>query len=186
MDRQRLVTLGAVEQADEHRFVVDDEHRHPPHLMAVGVARVLVGDGGERTSRIDLGEHPVGIESAAGDDGRQSIAAAEIASARVLELVQGVVHVDECVRLIVAHGDPHLQSEDPRVGLGGVPHVRHSLLDVRLTEAERQELDVPVGAGAEPGDDVVVGDATVGAAVVPGESESACHVVILPESTANR
>ena len=58
---------------------------------------------------------------------------------------------------------------------GRSQHRRLTLVDVGLAERERQERDVPVGAGAQPGDDVVVDDAGVRAAVVVGQSEGAGH-----------
>ena len=90
-------------------------------------------------------------------------------------LEQGVVDVDEPLGLGVAHGDRRLQREQAGVGLGPLPHRGLALGDVGLAERERQERHVPVGAGAQAGDHVVVGDAGVRAAVVVGQSEAAGH-----------
>ena len=68
-----------------------------------------------------------------------------------------------------------LQGDDAGVLLGLLPHRRLALLDVGLTERERQERDVPVGAGPQAGHDVVVDDAGARAAVVEGQAELSGH-----------
>ena len=71
----------------------------------------------------------------------------------------------------VAHDDADLQGEQAGVVVRVVPDVGLALLDVDLAEREGHERDVPVGAGGQAVEHVLVGVAGEGAAVVPGDGE---------------
>ena len=120
------------------------------------------------------------LKSGRAEDRRQIVACAQLTGDGVAVLEQRVVHVEEVRGLVVAHSDRHLQREQPGVHLGALPHRRLTFGDVDLPERERQERHVPVGATAQPGDDMVVGDAGVGAAVVVGDGERAGHDRLQP------
>jgi hypothetical protein len=96
----------------------------------------------------------------------------------VAVLEDGVVHGQEVLGLALTHGDGHLQGEQPAVHLGPFPDGRITFGDVDLTERERQERHVPVGAVAQSGEHMVVGDPGVGAAVVVGQCEGTSHNLI--------
>ncbi len=106
--------------------------------------------------------------------GVSSIAVLHLAGRRVAVLEQRVVDVDELVGLRVTDGHRRLQGEEAGVLLGLAPRRRRlALFDVGLAERERQERDVPVGAGPQAGDHVIVDDAGAWAAVVVGQAEGA-------------
>ncbi len=81
------------------------------------------------------------------------------------------VHGQEGVGEAVTDHDARTQGEQAGVVVGPLPDRRVAFGDVDLAEAERQEGDVPVGAGREPVEQVQVGEAGEGAAVVPGDGE---------------
>ena len=90
----------------------------------------------------------VDVDAGAGEHRRQVVAIGDRAGGGVAVLEQGVVGVEEHVGLGVADGDRRLQGEQAGVGLGPLPHRRLALGDVGLAERERQQRDLPVGAGA--------------------------------------
>ena len=103
---------------------------------------------------------------------------AQVAVARVSEFEESVVQFDERVRLVVAHGNSDLQCEESRIGFRCFPDVGHARLDMRLSETERNESDVPVRSSSQSVNDVIVGDASVGASIVPGNGKGSCHLCI--------
>ena len=164
-----------LQQAEEHGLVVDDERRHAPDGVRVDVRGVLLLDRRQRLPGVDLGAHGVGVDTGGGEHGRQLVPVLQLPGGDVAVLEQRVVDGVELLRMAVAHGDRRLQGEQPGVVVGPLPHRWLTLGDVRLTERERQERDLPVGACPQPGEDVLVGDAGVRAPVVVGQSEVAGH-----------
>ena len=62
---KRFVSLGSIEESDEHGGFSDDEDRHPPHLVRSGVPSVLIANRRERPSRVDFGHHRIRVDSTA-------------------------------------------------------------------------------------------------------------------------
>src|SRR5215218_4739938 len=175
--RLRLVGVAvrALEQADEHRLVGDDERRHAPHRVGLDERRVLLLDGRQRATAVHLGPHRVDVDADALEHRRQVAAVLDLSRRAVAVLVDRVVGVDELVGLGVADGQRGLQGDDAGVLLGLLPHRRLALFDVGLAERERQERHVPVGPRPERRHDVLVHDAGPGAAVVEGQAELSRH-----------
>lgn len=173
---ERFVAFGSIEQTDEDSRVSDDEHWYTPYLMRAGTASVLVTDRLERTARVDLGEDCERIDGARAQDRGKCFPISEVSTSSMAEFVQSVMDVDECMWLMIPHCDTDLKGQQARITLGSIPDIGHALLDMGLPEAEGDERDVPVGSGPQTVNDMVVGDTTVRAAIVPCQGEGSCHV----------
>ena len=94
---------------------------------------------------------------------------------------QRVVHAGELLGVLVA--DDHTGGQRHEIGrLGGVVPRRDAAFGhVRLGQGEGQERDVPVGPIGQPGQDVLVGVAGEGTAIVPRDGEW-LHTIFNTES----
>ncbi len=158
-------------EAHEHGLVADDERGDAPHVVVERGGLVLLAHGVERGTIGDLGEHHVGVDAVGHEQRRARCPRRGAWRAR-----GGRRRASRCTAR-KASGKrsrtttPARRASRPESSSGRSQIGRVAFGDVHLTEAERQEGDVPVGACRETVEQVQVGEAGEGAAVVPGDGK---------------
>ncbi len=84
---------------------------------------------------------------------------------------QGVVHRSELLGILVADHDASRQGDEVLELRRVVPHRGSAFGHVDLAQREGEEGDVPVGPVGQPGQEVLMGVAGEGAAVVPSDGK---------------
>ena len=176
--RELDVAVRTIHEPHEHRLrlapvIFGDERGHAPDAMLAHRGLVLLADRVEWRTASDLCEHSLGVDSVGAQHVLDDVELADVAPFVVTSGEQRDVGVVEVVGVQVADHDARLQRQQPGVLRRLVPHIGLAFGDVCLPEGEGHEPHLPVGAGSQPGDHVLVGSAREWAAVVERDSEGA-------------
>jgi hypothetical protein len=138
-----------------------------PHTLCDSL--VLGPHHSKRRTRVDPREDLVGGHAVRGENSLDDDPVVELQRFVMPRREEGAMHRGEVVGVLVAHDDTGLQRDDPAVLVGLFPDARLAVFDVDLAQRERQVAHLPVGAGGEAGEHVLVCVAGEWAAVVPGD-----------------
>ncbi len=110
-----------------------------------------------------------GVDAVVGEDARDDRAIVELQRLVVTHREQRAMHGGELLGELIANHYAGLQREDSGVLLGFLPNAGLAFLDMDLAERERDVTHLPVGAGGEAGEHMLVSVTGERAAVVPGD-----------------